>query len=608
MCGICGIYNFSQKNPELDKVSSMMSLMKHRGPDDQGIWNDKKTALGFVRLSIIDLSHEASQPMVDESGKYVLVFNGEIYNYIELRDELITKGYRFKTKTDSEVLLNGYIEWGAEVLNKCNGMFAFAIYNIHEKKLFAARDRYGVKPFYYYYDNHHFIFCSEITAIIKTFNDLKAANDESIYNYLVFNRTDYNNETFFSKIKKLPHGSFMVIDNNVNIVKWYNLKDRITRITSDFQISDLLESSIKLRLRSDVPVGLCLSGGLDSSTIASILIKKFKLPGINTFSAVYSNNYKYDESAYINEYKSMLSNMFFVTPSAKSLFSDKEDFVSAQGEPLPSTSPYAQYKVMQLASGKVKVTLDGQGADEELAGYHYFFGNYYKELFNNFQYLKLFKELLCYYRYHKSTYAFKTFIYFLLSSERQTNLRVNKYGYINSNFNNIYKKNNFISSNLYSSADLNEALYNHFEYKLEHLLKWEDRNSMFFSIEARLPFLDYRLVEYVLGLPSDQKIKNGQTKYILRKEMKNILPENIRTRQSKIGFDTPEDEWFREPFFVEYISDIISSNTFRSSKYFDVEKVREIFNKHIKNEINASKEIWKWINLYIWMNVNGIGQ
>jgi asparagine synthase (glutamine-hydrolysing) len=398
----------------------------------------------------------------------------------------------------------------------------------------------------------------------------------------------------------------MVIENSVNIVKWYNLKDRVTRITSDYRISDLLESSINLRLRSDVPVGLCLSGGLDSSTIASILIKKFNLTGINTFSAVYSNEYKYDESVYISEYKSMLSNMFFVTPTAQSLFSDKEKFVSAQGEPLPSTSPYAQYKVMQLASGKVKVTLDGQGADEELAGYHYFFGNYYKELLNNFKYIKLFKELLCYFRYHKSTYAFKTFIYFLLSSERQTNLRVSKYGYINSNFNDNYKKNNYISSNLYSSMDLNEALYNHFEYKLEHLLKWEDRNSMFFSIEARLPFLDYRLVEYVLGLPSNQKIRYGQTKYILRKEMKNILPENIRTRQSKIGFDTPEDEWFREPFFVEYISDIISSNTFRSSKYFDVEKVRGIFNKHIKKEINASKEIWKWINLYLWMEINGI--
>ncbi|MCX6157774.1 MAG: asparagine synthase (glutamine-hydrolyzing) [Ignavibacteriae bacterium] len=603
MCGICGIYSFNDSLPDANKVQSMMSVMKHRGPDNEAIWNDDKACVGFVRLSVIDLSPEANQPMADDTGRYVITFNGEIYNYIELKEELILKGHSFKTKTDSEVLLKGYIEWGADVLNKSNGMFAFVIYDTNEKKLFAARDRYGVKPFYYHFDNNRFIFSSEINPIVTIFPELNGVNDESVYNYLVFNRTDYNDDTFYSGIKRLPHGSYMVVDKNVNILKWYNLKDRIINITSDYHITELLESSIKLRLRSDVPIGLCLSGGLDSSAIASILINKFNNTGISTFSAVYPN-YINDESNYINEYSNVLKNMFYVTPDAQSLFADKENFVKAQGEPLPSTSPYAQYKVMQLASGKVKVTLDGQGADEELAGYHYFFGNYYKELFGRFKYLKLLKELLYYFRNHKSLYGFKTFIFFLLSSERQTQLRVNKYGYLSEHLNNTYSKNNFITSNLYSSTDLNEALYNHFEYKLEHLLKWEDRNSMNFSIEARLPFLDFRLVEYVLGLPSDQKISNGQTKYILREEMKGILPENIRKRQSKVGFDTPEDEWFREPYFKEYISDIISSSEFKNLNYFNIEQVRRLYKKHLNNEINASKEIWKWINMYIWMNNN----
>ena len=603
MCGICGIYSFNDSLPDANKVQSMMSVMKHRGPDNEAIWNDDKACVGFVRLSIIDLSPEANQPMADDTGRYVITFNGEIYNYIELKEELILKGHSFKTKTDSEVLLKGYIEWGADVLNKSNGMFAFVIYDTNEKKLFAARDRYGVKPFYYHFDNNRFIFSSEINPIVTIFPELNGVNDESVYNYLVFNRTDYNDDTFYSGIKRLPHGSYMVVDKNVNILKWYNLKDRIINITSDYHITELLESSIKLRLRSDVPIGLCLSGGLDSSAIASILINKFNNTGISTFSAVYPN-YINDESNYINEYSNVLKNMFYVTPDAQSLFADKENFVKAQGEPLPSTSPYAQYKVMQLASGKVKVTLDGQGADEELAGYHYFFGNYYKELFGRFKYLKLLKELLYYFRNHKSLYGFKTFIFFLLSSERQTQLRVNKYGYLSEHLNNTYSKNNFITSNLYSSTDLNEALYNHFEYKLEHLLKWEDRNSMNFSIEARLPFLDFRLVEYVLGLPSDQKISNGQTKYILREEMKGILPENIRKRQSKVGFDTPEDEWFREPYFKEYISDIISSSEFKNLNYFNIEQVRSLYKKHLNNEINASKEIWKLINMYIWMNNN----
>ncbi len=603
MCGICGIYSFNDSLPDANKVQSMMSVMKHRGPDNEAIWNDDKACVGFVRLSIIDLSPEANQPMADDTGRYVITFNGEIYNYIELKEELILKGHSFKTKTDSEVLLKGYIEWGVDVLNKSNGMFAFVIYDTTEKKLFAARDRYGIKPFYYYYNNNQFIFCSEITPIINTFPELKGVNDECVYNYFVFNRTDYNDDTFYSSIKRLPHGSFMTVGNEVKIEKWYDLKNRIANVTTDGNIVDLLESSIKLRLRSDVPVGLCLSGGLDSSTIASLLISKFNNTEVSTFSAVYSN-YINDESKYINEYSDILKNMYYVTPDAQSLFADKEDFVKAQGEPLLSTSPYAQYKVMQLASGKVKVTLDGQGADEELAGYHYFFGNYYKELLGRFKYLKLLKEFLYYFKNHKSFYAFKTFAFFLLSSERQTQLRTNTYGYLSEHLNERYSKDNFITSNLYSSSSLNEALYNHFEYKLEHLLKWEDRNSMKFSIEARLPFLDYRLVEYVLGLPSEQKIYNGQTKFILRKEMQGILPEIIRKRQSKIGFDTPEDEWFRESYFKEYISDIISSSDFNNSNYFNTQQVRNLYKKHLNNEINASKEIWKWINMYIWMNNN----
>ncbi len=602
MCGICGIFNFDNSIPDINNVTSMMSEMKHRGPDNEGIWYDRKTCLGFVRLSIIDLSTDGNQPMVDESGRYVIAFNGEIYNYIELKEELSIKGYSFKTKTDTEVLLKGYIEWGADILNRCNGMFAFVVYDTSNRSLFAARDRYGVKPFYYYYDKNRFIFCSELKPITNIFPELKNVNDECVYNYVVFNRTDYNDDTFYSKIKRLSHGSYLLIENEVKITKWYNLKDRIKN-KQESNFTELLESSIKLRLRSDVPVGLCLSGGLDSSTIASILTKKLNVFDISTFSAVYSD-FVNDESIYINEYKSILEKMYYVSPSAKSLFEDKERFVKAHGEPLPSTSPYAQYKVMQLASGNVKVTLDGQGADEELAGYHYFFGNYFKELLKSFKYFKLLKESVYYLANHKSLYAFKTFIFFMLSSERQARLRADKYGYLNENMSDLFNKDNFITSNLYLSSDLNEALYNHFEYKLEHLLKWEDRNSMNFSIEARLPFLDYRLVEYLLGIPSEQKINKGQTKYILRKEMKNILPEAIRIRQGKVGFDTPEDKWFREPFFREYINDIISSSDFRGLQYFDVNKIMKLYQKHLKNEINISKEIWKWINLYIWVKNN----
>lgn len=603
MCGICGIFSFHDTTPDINNVRIMMSEMKHRGPDSNGEWNDDKIGLGFVRLSILDLSVDGNQPMTDDTGRYVITFNGEIYNYIELRRELKSKGYIFKTQTDTEVLLKGFLEWNVNVLDKLNGMFAFLIYDKVEKSFFAARDRFGVKPFYYSCDNNYFIFCSEISPIVRAFPESNGIQDESVYNYLVFNRTDYNNDTFYSNIKRLPHGSYLIGKNDIKIEKWYNLNDKISESACKDSITNLLESSIKLRLRSDVPVGLCLSGGLDSSAIASILIKKLNVYNLSTFSAVYSN-YINDESKFINEYRNTLSSMFFISPSAQSLFEEKEQFVKAHGEPLPSTSPYAQYKVMQLASGNVKVTLDGQGADEELAGYHYFFGNYYKELLRQFKILKLIKESVYYIKNHKSLYAFKTFIFFLLSSERQSQVRVNKYGYVNENLSDLYSKNNFITSNLYSSSDLNESLYNHFEYKLEHLLKWEDRNSMIFSIEARLPFLDYRLVEYLLSLPPEYKINKGQTKYILRDEMKGILPEKIRTRQSKVGFDTPEEDWFREAYFTEYVNDILASTEFRNLGYFDSAKIKKLYGKHLNKEINISKEIWKWINIYIWNNHN----
>lgn len=600
MCGICGIHNFNQNDVNVNHITSMMSYMKHRGPDSDGVWSDANTGFGFVRLSIIDLSADGNQPMNDESNNFTIVFNGEIYNYIELRDELIQKGYNFRTKTDTEVLLKGYIEWGSAVLAKCNGMFAFAIHNKITGEIFAARDRYGVKPFYYYYDNDKFVFCSEIVPILKTFPELRKVNDESIYNYFVFNRTDYNEDTFIENIKRLPHGSYLTINKEVKIHEWYNLKERVSLNESNSNLKDLLVSSIGLRLRSDVPVGLCLSGGLDSSSIASILLNNYGLNGLQTFSAVYSKSYEFDETEYINEYKGLLNNMNFITPSADTLFEDKEKFVLAQGEPVPSTSPYAQYKVMQLAHGKVKVTLDGQGADEQLAGYHYFYGNYFKELFLTFKFLKLFNEIRLNYKIHNSLYSFKTFLYFMLPENMKTGVRAKKYGYLNNDFNNLYKNNNFISGKLYSSGSLNEALLNHFNYKLEHLLKWEDRNSMNFSIEARLPFLDYRIVEYILSLPSSSKIYKGQTKFILREEMKGILPEKIRKRHSKIGFDTPEDNWFRSKSFIEFVNDIISSNVFRQSNYFNVNAVKNLHNDHISNKRNVSKEIWKWINYYLW--------
>ncbi len=602
MCGICGIINFNQKTVEDHSLREMMQTIKHRGPDDDGVFYDKNFGFGYVRLSIIDLSVAGHQPMFDNTGRYVMIFNGEIYNYIELKEELKGK-YDFKTKTDSEVLLASYIVWGEKCLHKLNGMFAIAIYDKKKKKVFIARDRFGVKPFYYYADKDKFVFASEIPAILKVLTNKPEPDNQSVYDFLVFNRTDQTENTFYKNIKKLQHGhQLKIVNNEYSIVKWYNLKEQIrSPFKNPEEYRNMFSSAVGLRLRSDVPVGVCLSGGLDSSSIVSILLKDYNKKDLNTFSAVYGKGTKGDESEYIDEYKSLLKNMYYTMPSAESLYNDMFSFMKAHSEPIPSTSPYAQFKVMELAKNHVTVLLDGQGADEQLGGYHYFFGFYYKELLKQLKWLLLLKEIYAYKKNHHSLFAIKTFGYFLLPNYLKTNLRSNEKGYLNKEFANQYANSNKIVENLYNSKNLNDALIDHFEYKLEHLLKWEDRNSMWFSLESRVPFLDYRLVEKTLSLPSKEIIRKGNTKYILREAMKEILPEKIRKRQSKIGFATPEDQWFRTNLFKNYIEELINSKIFSENNYIDKSQAIQLYSNHLSGKINISQEIWKWIHLSEWM-------
>lgn len=603
MCGICGILNFNKKPAEENSVRKMMSSIKHRGPDDEGIYIKDNIGLGFVRLSIIDLSKSSHQPMYDESGRFALIFNGEIYNYIEIREELKLKGYKFKSTGDAEVLLYSYLEWGKNCLDRFNGMFAFVIWDTIKKKLFAARDRFGVKPFYYFLSNDTFIFGSEICAILNVMNKSIVQNDEAIFDYIVYNRTDQTENTFFKDIKKLQHGCYIEIENNkFTKGKWYNLTDNLGKpFNSSNEFAELLSSSIGLRLRSNVPVGVCLSGGLDSSAIVSLLLKDFNKKDINTFSAVYDKEgHKYDESEFINEYRNVLNNMFYISPNADSLMNDIYIFVKAHNEPVTSTSHYAQFKVMELAKSNVVVTLDGQGADELLAGYHYFFGIYFKELLGKVKLLKFSSEIFQYILKHKNIYGLKAFLYFLTPDFLKTKVRVMEKGYLTNDFQKKYTGDNVIVDSIYGSKSIYEALINHFEYKLEHLLKWEDRNSMWFSLEARIPFLDYRLVERTLSMDSSYKIKKGMTKYLLRDSMKNILPEKIRNRKDKIGFNTPEDDWFRAPVFIEFINDILNSKSFSERGYINIQKAKELYSKHLNKKNNISRDIWKWINLELW--------
>lgn len=605
MCGICGVIPFNNQSVEKsqEQVNSMMEKMQHRGPDDNGVFANESATFGFVRLSILDLSKAGHQPMQSSDTRYTIVFNGEIYNYIEIRKELEEHGFTFRSNTDTEVLLSAYVKWGEDCLNKLNGMFAFAVYDKADESVFIARDRYGIKPLYYYESEEGIIFASEIPSILAVSENIdNSADNQAIFDYLVFNRTDQSTDTFFKKIKKLQHGHTLKIKSGKkNIKPWYKLKDNLENpFSSSDEYRSVFSSSLALRLRSDVPVGVCLSGGLDSSSIVSVLLEDFKKTDLNTFSAVYGKGYKGDESGFISEFSKDLSNMYYTTPTGETLYEDMYDFVKAHGEPVPSTSPYAQFKVMELAQKHVVVTLDGQGADEALGGYHYFFGNYYKELLREFRLINLITECFKYYKLHRSLYAYKTLAFFLLPEGLKTKARLSEKGYLDTSFSNSYSVDNIIAAKLYDSPDLQSALLNHFEYKLEHLLKWEDRNSMWFSLESRVPFLDYRLVEGTLAMPSNKIINQGITKQVLRSAMKGVLPERIRTRQDKIGFGTPEDEWFRAKFFVDFVNDLINSEKFKSRGIIDHRAAQKLFNDHLSRKKNISKEIWKWINLELW--------
>ena len=276
MCGICGITNLNFQPVQESSIRRMMQLQKHRGPDDEGLFIEENVGLGFVRLSIIDLSSAGHQPMYSYDNRFVIVFNGEIFNYIEIRNELSHVGFQFRTGTDTEVLLASYQHWGEDCLNHFNGMWAFVIYDRQEKKLFSARDRFGIKPFYYYLTNDFLAFASEIPTLLSLIQGKPTADHQTIFDYLVFNRTDQTERTFFNEIKKLQHGHSFTLDhdkpiNNKNLIEislWYNLREKVNSangFTSPDEYRELLSDAIRLRLRSDVPVGVCLSGGLDSS-------------------------------------------------------------------------------------------------------------------------------------------------------------------------------------------------------------------------------------------------------------------------------------------------------------------------------------------------------
>ncbi|TDW47159.1 asparagine synthase (glutamine-hydrolysing) [Flavobacterium sp. 270] len=563
MCGIAGILGVDPKN--VSTIQLMLEVQKHRGPDATQFWNDEKVVLGHNRLSIIDLSDEANQPIISSCGNYIIVFNGEIYNYLELKKELTS--YSFSTTSDTEVLLAAYIQWNSKMLDKLNGMFSFAIWNKKNNTFFAARDRFGVKPFYYAFFENQFYFSSELKALFEA-GITKNHNQKVWANYFTFGSYGLPDETFYEDIQQLKAGYFLEIkfSENINFKAlqpklWYDFPKRVSKIKrmpkEELKIyyEQLLKDAIRLRFRADVSLGMNVSGGLDSSTLINLVHRN--LPPHKNIEAFtfYSNNENYDELPWVNE---LMKSTPYELNKVLLEYNEIPELIKKvsyyQDEPFGGFPTLAYSLLFQLARQKgIKVILDGQGMDEAWAGYDY---------------------------YHNKS---NNVIQGVTSSPVRPEVLLREFG-------NLAEKESYERP---FDSDLQNLQYRDLFYtKIPRALRFNDRISMMHSTELREPFLDYRLVELAFAQNDTMKIHNGQTKWLLRDLVKGYLGDTVALAPKR-ALQTPQREWIShelKPYFSEQIEQ------FSKMDFVDSKQVKVIWTDYCKGKQDNSFYIWQWVN------------
>jgi len=618
MCGICGIYNFNREDSvKRITLKSISDTMKHRGPDDEGYYVDKNMGLGHKRLSIIDIQG-GHQPMSNEDDTIWIVQNGEIYNYLELRSELSLQGHKFKTHSDTEVIIHLYERYGIACLNKLNGMFAFCLWDKKKRILFLARDRFGIKPLYYYLDDDTFIFASEIKAILKKIKP--ELNQESLNDYLTF-QFCLGDKTLFKGIKKLLPGHRMVIKGRKLITdKYWKLDFNINSSHNEEFFSDrlkvLLEDAVRLTLRSDVPIGAHLSGGLDSSTIvcyaSSLLNSRLK-----TFTGAFRVGKEFDETSYariISRFANTIHQEIFLRPS--DFIKSFQELIYFLDEPVAGPGAFPQYFVSKLASKNVKVVLGGQGGDEAFGGYIRYLIAYFEECIRGaiFQTQDRKKFVVTFESILPNLPQLKEYIP-LLQYFWQDGL----FGDMDKRYLRLIRKDIeikelicrdvFKSKSNYSSfgafcevfnrPNLNSLINKMTNFDIETLLpallQVEDRTSMAVSLESRVPLLDHRIVELVASIPPTIKYKGGQSKYIFRQAVKNIVPQEILNRKDKMGFPVPLSQWYKGPL-KEFVKDILLGRTTRKRGIYNTAKMQKL----IDSERTFGRAIWGLLCLEMW--------
>lgn len=583
MCGIAGIVD--ETGVSVAEILTMSKTLRHRGPDDEGFLlanettvltargNDTIKALENVthldeinfdatllllhrRLSVVDVSENGHQPMCSNNKNYAIVFNGEIYNHKEIRTQLQQKGYVFNSTSDTEVVLNAFIEWGIACVNQFVGMWAFAIYQHKEQKITFSRDRFGIKPLYIYKKAHFFAFASEIKALLILKKVDKNISNQHLGSYLAYGTTQHPYQNLYENIIDAEPGCNYELDLNTLDLKkqtYFSLSTPIEQaidsnnLTQQFE--ELFANSIALHLQADVEIGSCLSGGLDSSAIVYYAAKQLGAKKLTTFTAAY-NDKNVDESNFAKMVANNQKNIsdHYTYPSSATFINDLDKLIYHQDLPIGSTSIFAQWEVMKFANQhQIKVLLDGQGADELLGGYYNFAGLQLIELLKKMKFISFFKQ----YQLLKNNFtpAIKTAVlraaYYYLPEKSQQKLRASErhsFAFIKNDALPLLQldvpKRGGKTFSEHSDLSMQFGMY--------ELLRYEDRNSMAFSIESRVPFLDHRLVNFIRALPTHQKINNGWTKLILRKIIADKLPNEIVWRKDKKGFVTPQQDWKKD--------------------------------------------------------------
>ncbi|MFM9890540.1 MAG: asparagine synthase (glutamine-hydrolyzing) [Rickettsiales bacterium] len=550
MCGIAGIINKNGAEVSASRIQAMLDAVAHRGPNAEGTTMLGTVALGHRRLAILDLSPAGAQPMQDAARGLSIIHNGEIYNYCELRTELAKRGYQFHSNTDTEVILAAYDAWGADCVHHFNGMWAFAIHDAKRNQIFCARDRFGIKPLYYYEDGEHFVFGSEIRQLLPFQTSIRA-NRDVVKTFLFSGTCELGTTTFFEGIHRLASGHTLTYDlatHQHHIARYYSIAYRpdiaaMDRTSAVAQLYETLNDAVKLHLVSDVKVGTCLSGGLDSSAIATLAARHSSggpFAAITAVSEQASNNE--EQFAQQVALHSKLD-WYRVQPSYEDFANAMPDVVRVQEEPFAGPSIVMQYFVMQAARDHgITVMLDGQGADESLLGYERYGVTRLLMLVGQGKILEALREyrLLCQHNARLSIGSLAKYVIGVTSAKA----RYNFYRHQQRHLFGTLPCPTFITDMARASrSDWAIQSLDVTETSVPVLLRYEDKNAMAFGIETRLPFMDYRLVETAMSLPMEYKIHQGWTKWALRSAMEPHLPEAITWRKNKFGFEAPEEIW-----------------------------------------------------------------